>query len=61
MPVPLKDKFAVTLYLHNDLHDRLIQFQGNYMAEYKKRISKQEVIVTALEAYFAKVYELSRE
>jgi hypothetical protein len=49
----------VSIKLRADISDMLNRFQGNYLAEEGKRITKQEVINNALEVYITKAYEIA--
>lgn len=56
----MKNK-AISVRLKPEIQELLAQFQGNYQAEYKKRISQSETINIALEWYIKECYRLSKE
>jgi|GEM_PF-6124598 len=55
------EKKIICVRLKPDISELLAQFQGNYQAETKKRISQSETINIALEWYIKEVYRLSKE
>ena len=55
------EKKIICVRLKLDIAELLAQFQGNYQAETKKRISQSETINIALEWYIKECYKLSKE
>jgi hypothetical protein len=55
------EKKITTVRLKPEIQELLAQFQGNYQAEYKKRISQSETINIALDWYIKECYRLTKE
>lgn len=53
----MEKKTVTTVRLKPEVQELLAQFQGNYQAETKKRISQSEVINKSLLVFIASVYK----
>ncbi len=54
-------KKTISIRLKPEVEKLLAEFQGNYQADFKKRISQSEAVNIALVWYIQEVYRLTME